>query len=108
MTLAGFPAGAWAITAACALSKKAHAATVLAGIRAGGTPSNAFPGACSRRPVACVWRVNRVEAIRPLTVAGAAQAGRQRCMQRAFFLLPVELQPVNQTASTNGADFTVL
>ena len=55
-----------------------------------------------------MWRVNRVEVIRPLTVAGAAQAGRQRCVQRAFFLLPVELQPVNQAASTNSADFTVL
>lgn len=30
----------------------ARAATVLAGIRAGGAPFTAFPGACSRRPVA--------------------------------------------------------
>ena len=60
--------------------KRAHAATVLAGIRAGGTPPNAFPGACSRRPVAYGWRENR--AIRPLTVAGAAQAGRVPVVRR--------------------------
>ena len=78
-------------------NKRAHATTLLAGIRAGGTPSKAFPNACSRRSVACGWRESR--RTRPLTVAGAAQA---RCAVRQHFLLPVELQYVNHTASTNG------
>ncbi len=38
--------------------------------------------------------------IRPLTVAGAAQAGH--AMFGGTFLLPVELRYVNHTASTNG------
>ena len=38
--------------------------------------------------------------IRPLTVAGAAQA--RRAMAGAASLLPVELRYVNHTASTNG------
>ena len=38
--------------------------------------------------------------IRPLTVAGAAQAGH--AMFGATSLLPVELRYVNHTASTNG------
>ena len=38
--------------------------------------------------------------IRPLTVAGAAQAGSTLC--GGTFLLPVELRHVNHTASTNG------
>ena len=39
--------------------------------------------------------------IRPLTVAGAAQAGH--AMFGGTSLLPVELRYVNHTASTNGA-----
>ena len=39
--------------------------------------------------------------IRPLTVAGAAQAGPT--MFGGTSLLPVELRYVNHTASTNGA-----
>ena len=41
--------------------------------------------------------------IRPLTVAGAAQAGST--MFGASSLLPVELRHVNHTASTNSAAF---
>jgi len=43
--------------------------------------------------------------IRPLTVAGAAQAG---CAvdDDGTFLLPVELRHVNHTASTNGTECT--
>ena len=46
----------------------------------------------------CEWREDRV--IRPLTVAGAAQAGHATVV--VAFLLPVELPPVNQAASTNS------
>ncbi|WHZ11354.1 MAG: hypothetical protein OJF60_001793 [Burkholderiaceae bacterium] len=53
---------------------------MLAGIRADGPcPPVAFPGACSRRPVAVSDR--RAESgnrIRPLTVAGAAQVRLRR------------------------------
>ena len=50
---------------------RTRAATVLAGIRAGGATSIAFPSACSKRSVA-VMEAEPVKA-RPLTVAGAAQ-----------------------------------
>jgi hypothetical protein len=43
----------------------------------------------------------RIWAIRPLTVAGAAQAGRAMCGDTS--LLPVELRHVNHPASTNAA-----
>jgi chromosome segregation ATPase len=42
-------------------------------------------------------------AIRPLTVAGAAQVGWGA--SRRGFLLPVELRHANHTAGTNGLDF---
>ncbi len=48
-----------------------RATTLLAGIRAGGTTSIAFPSACSERSVAMMEAESR--RIRPLTVAGAAQ-----------------------------------
>jgi hypothetical protein len=48
-----------------------RATTLLAGIRAGGTTSIAFPSACSKRSVAVMEAESR--GIRPLTVAGAAQ-----------------------------------
>lgn len=44
--------------------------------------------------------MERESKIRPLTVAGAAQAGRAMCGGTS--LLPVELRHVNHTASTNG------
>ncbi len=50
-----------------------RATTSLAGIRAGGTTSIAFPSACSKRSVA-VMDAESIR-IRPLTVAGAAQVG---------------------------------
>ena len=42
--------------------------------------------------------------IRPLTVAGAAQV--RPAVDSIALLLPVELQRVNHTASTNGGEFT--
>ena len=76
---------------------------MLAGIRAGGTRSSAFPQRLFKARSGCVLERESV-AIRPLTVAGAAQA--RRAPWRASSLLPVELRPVNHAASTNGSDFT--
>jgi hypothetical protein len=49
-TLTVVPDSAWAVTVANV--KKTRATTLLAGIRADGTDSIAFPGACSKHPVA--------------------------------------------------------
>ena len=64
--LAVFPDSAWT-SRLC----DARTTTVLAGIRAGGTNSIAFPSACSRRSVAMMEP--EPGSVRPLTVAGAAQ-----------------------------------
>ncbi len=79
---------------------------MLAGIRAGGDnlcrlPKRLFKalsGLCDRSGAQGLVR---------LTVAGAAQVGRCRASDAAF-LLPVELQRVNHTASTNIVNFNNL
>jgi len=63
------------ITAPAPYPGNARGATLLAGIRAGETPITAFPGACSRHPVACMVKAEPHQAAHSLTVAGAAQAG---------------------------------
>jgi hypothetical protein len=66
-------------------AQKAQAAASLAGIRAGGTPSKAFPDTFQGTQ----WRGDGegIGKIRPLTVAGAAQARRASWMRPS--LLPV-------------------
>ena len=91
--LAVFPDSAWT-SRLC----DARTATVLAGIRAGGTNSIAFPSACSRRSVAVMEP--EPGSVRPLTVAGAAQV--RLADVPPSLLLPVELRHANHSASTNG------
>jgi len=72
-TLTGFPAGTVGVTAA-SFPVGNGTATVLAGIRAGGSSSIAFPGALFQaRPVALRDESGISREILPLTVAGAAQ-----------------------------------
>ena len=72
--------------------------TLLAGIRAGGATSIAFPSAVSGRSVA----VMEAESQDSSTYRCGGSAGWVRCCQSTI-LLPVELRRVNHTASTNGA-----
>ena len=73
-----------------------RASTVLAGIRAGGTTSIAFPSACSERSVA----VMEAEFENSSTYRCGGSAAW--VCRTAAHLLPVELQHVNHTASTNA------
>jgi hypothetical protein len=97
-TRTGFPAGTLGITAARAF--RARAATSLAGIRAGGSLSIAFPGALFRRAQWLDrWKRNTVlRAFIRLPLRGQRRLGSP---WRRPLLLPVELRHANHTASTN-------
>ena len=69
----------------------------LAGIRADGAPRQAFPDAVKD----IQWHRRRVKAQPSSTYRCGGSAGWARYHARAA-LLPVELRPVNQSASTNG------
>ena len=72
-------------------------ATELAGIRAGGATCIAFP--IAKKALSGMDASGIDCAIRPLTVAGAAQV--RQSATRLTTLLPVELRRVSHTASTN-------
>ena len=80
--------------------KLGRSTTVLAGIRAGGINLHRLPVRLSKHPVTMMEAKSKK--ICPLTVAGAAQV-RLAQSKSITLLLPVELQPVNQAASTNAA-----
>ena len=103
MTPAGFPAGAWAITAARCFFKKSAYNHVVGRYPGWRNALQRLPRRLFKAPSGMCVEGESV-AIRPLTVAGAAQA---RCIPYggATFLLPVELQHVNHAASTNSAGF---
>lgn len=75
-------------------------ATVLAGIRAGGTLSNRLPACLFKAGSGYDGEEGIRYWIRPLTVAGAAQAEGDLHGEGPF-LLPVELRRANHAASTN-------
>ena len=75
---------------------RTRAATLLAGIRAGGITSIAFPSVCSKHSVAVIEAEHKCAS----TYRCGGSAGWTCCEQRVL-LLPVELRHVNHAASTN-------
>ena len=76
---------------------------MLAGIRAGGTRSSAFPQRLFKARSGCVLKR---ESVCDSSADRCGGSAGPEGPWRASSLLPVELRPVNHAASTNGSDFT--